>query len=412
MAWKALTMIFRVEIENFHSIRDRQILDLTVSGKVARKPERFVPIYPGADIRVPKVIATFGANGAGKSNLLRAIAFLAWFVRDSFQLQPDQPIPVVPFKDEVSLQRETRFAVSLGARTDLAGTNSWKTDYSVYEYELVVRHEAQGNRNYVAGESLRHRPHGRPRFIRVFERSDKGEVLDGENFPLTKYRSVIDKVRANASVVSTLAQFGHPPSLLLRAVTKSVFTNVLFVKNELTDEQILGALALDANLLAAVNRDIPRVDLGIKNVQIAPGPLRPDVQFFHQGLDFPVPWIFESHGTQSFIRSFPRVSTTLTEGGLALIDEFDASLHPLMLAEVVRWFYDVERNPRNARLWITCQNASLLEELEKEEIVFCAKDNLGRTRVFGLQDIEDVRRIDNYYRKYLSGTYGAIPTFG
>jgi len=61
---------------------------------------------------------------------------------------------------------------------------------------------------------------------------------------------------------------------------------------------------------------------------------------------------------------------------------------------------------------MTCNNASLLEDLVKEEILFCKKDDQGRTTVYGLRDVQAVRRSDNYYRKYLGGVYGAVPHLG
>jgi hypothetical protein len=50
--------------------------------------------------------------------------------------------------------------------------------------------------------------------------------------------------------------------------------------------------------------------------------------------------------------------------------------------------------------------------VHKEEVFFCEKDSQGRTSVYGLQDIQNVRRTDNRYRKYLSGVYGAVPRLG
>jgi hypothetical protein len=61
---------------------------------------------------------------------------------------------------------------------------------------------------------------------------------------------------------------------------------------------------------------------------------------------------------------------------------------------------------------MTCQSASLLETLDKEEVLFCEKDERGRTSVYSLKDIKSVRRGENYYKKYLGGTYGAVPHFG
>jgi AAA15 family ATPase/GTPase len=125
-----------------------------------------------------------------------------------------------------------------------------------------------------------------------------------------------------------------------------------------------------------------------------------------------VPLVLESHGTRQFLLAYPYLASVLENGGIAVIDELDLAIHPLVLPEILRWFYSAERNPHNAQLWMTCQNASLLEDLTKEEIYFCEKDACGGTSVYGLKDIQGVRRVDNFYRKYMGGTYGAIPTIG
>ena len=59
---------------------------------------------------------------------------------------------------------------------------------------------------------------------------------------------------------------------------------------------------------------------------------------------------------------------------MLLLDEMDASIHPIVLPEILRWFHDPKRNPANAQLWITCHNASLLDTLVKEEVLFTEKD--------------------------------------
>jgi len=143
--------------------------------------------------------------------------------------------------------------------------------------------------------------------------------------------------------------------------------------------------------------------------QLATGPM---AYFDHEGLQHPMPWHLESHGTRNFIKYFPLIHAALLNGGVAVIDEIDVSIHPLVLPEIVRWFHDEKRNPNKAQLWMSCHAASLLEDLLKEEIFFCEKDGHGRTSIYGLQDIQDVRRTDNRYRKYLSGVYGAVPQIG
>ena len=58
---------------------------------------------------------------------------------------------------------------------------------------------------------------------------------------------------------------------------------------------------------------------------------------------------------------------------------------------------------------MTCHNATILEALIKEEVYFTEKNDLGKTKVYGLKDIQGVRRDTNIYAKYLAGVFGGIP---
>ena len=78
-------MIHRLEIENFYSIRETQVIDLRIGAKVPDEEGRFGRFNDGSGVRVPKTVAFFGANASGKSNVLRALAFLRWFLVDSVQ---------------------------------------------------------------------------------------------------------------------------------------------------------------------------------------------------------------------------------------------------------------------------------------------------------------------------------------
>jgi predicted ATPase len=138
----------------------------------------------------------------------------------------------------------------------------------------------------------------------------------------------------------------------------------------------------------------------------------PEPQFQHLGLTKPLLFLFESEGTRQFVRIYPYIWEALQYGGIAAIDEIDAKIHPTILPEVLRWFHEVKTNPHGAQLWITGQSASLQEDMRKEEIFFTEKDEQGRTKVYGLKDIEAVRRADNFYQKYLGGVYGAVPRIG
>ncbi len=120
----------------------------------------------------------------------------------------------------------------------------------------------------------------------------------------------------------------------------------------------------------------------------------------------------ESHGTQQFLKIFPIIIMALQHGGIAVIDEIDSAIHPMILPEILRWFSDPTQNPHNAQIWTTCHAATLLSELTKEEVLFCEKSHDGATSIYSLSEIDKVRRDENFSGKYLGGEYGAIPMVG
>lgn len=405
-------VINRLEIENFGSFRDHQVLDLRVPRSVRELPERFAPIFEGAEIRVPKVVVLLGPNGSGKSTALGAVAFLAWFLRESFGV--DGPsLPCRQFNDAESAARPVKLAVELGGRIDFAAPAAEPAPEVAgtlrYELELEV---VDGLVRRCAREALRFRSRGEGKWRRVFERDGSGAVRGSDAFPLAGYAQVVDKIRDNASVVSTLALFKHAPSIALAKAANGVTGNYWFGRFEPSDPQLIEFLAREPEIVAALNREIERIDLGVDGIRVELGPSGPLLLFSHRGLQFPMPWEFESHGTRSFIRSFPHLFRALHYGGIAVVDELDAAIHPSLLPEIFRWFHDPERNPHGAQLWASCHAASLLDDAVKEEIVFCEKDAQGRSSLYSLMDVGDVRRGDNLYKKYMGGTYGAVPLVG
>ena len=403
-------MIYKVEIENFHSIRTKQVLDLRAPANAPTDTRRLAPCWQGARERAPKVVAVFGANGSGKSNLLRALSFVSWFVGASFRLQPSTPIPHEPFNDEASIERSTRLKIWLSGKEFSDTTEEDDGAECPYCYELTI---GNGEKRTVASESIFYWPTSSGRKTRLVERAADRSIKSGKAFGLAGYRRVLQNIlRENASVVSTLAQLNHPVSSEIALSLRKITSNIYIEKVEFEDESVMQDYVEHPSMIEEFNREIGRVDVGVQALEVCQDNDGPPVVFRHEGLAEPMPHINESHGTRQFLKLFPLISDSLAAGSIAIIDELDAAIHPMILPEIIGWFHDPLRNPRNAQLWMSCHNVSLLEELSKDEIVFCEKDRQGVTEVYSLNDVKAVRRDDNYYKKYLGGYYGAVPRIG
>ena len=410
-------MLYRLEFENFFCFREPQVLDLSVPQTVPHEDDgRLVPIFYGSDIRAPRIAAIFGANGSGKSTVLKALTYLRWFIMQSHG-SSGFPDIALPFNDPESHCQPTRLAFEVGEIMTL-GVQSFENTirdvssfpHGICRYEVEFGPGSAGPRT-VFYEALKQKVAGRGKWKRLFERDAQGRVAGSANFNLSGYARIIDKIPKDASLIPILASFEHQPAnMIIHWAKDQIFSNILLDKFELDDKIIVRLLAENPKIVEALNTEIQKIDTGVQHITIKQGVEGPIALFEHEGLHHDMPWFCESTGTRSFIRLFPNLYGPILYQGLAIIDELDSAIHPVILSEITNWYYNAPHN--NAQLWLTCQNPSLLDNLTKEEIVLCEKNTDGSAEIYTLSDVAAVRRNDNFYKKYLSGTYGAIPNIG
>ena len=126
--------------------------------------------------------------------------------------------------------------------------------------------------------------------------------------------------------------------------------------------------------------------------------------------------IYESYGTIRFINLFPLVIRALRTGATLVVDEFDASIHPIALMNILNLFHNDEINIHHAQLIFNTHNPIFLNAnlLRRDEIKFVERDSEDHTStLFALSDFgtageNGVRKNDDYLKSYLANQYGGI----
>jgi AAA15 family ATPase/GTPase len=119
-----------------------------------------------------------------------------------------------------------------------------------------------------------------------------------------------------------------------------------------------------------------------------------------------------SEGTKKLLSYSLPVLNALKDGIPIFIDEFDNSLHPLIIEAIIKLFNSPITNPKNAQLIISCHAVNIMTNklFRRDQIWFCEKDQYGATDLYSLVEYkEPVRKDASYNKNYLHGKYGAVP---
>ena len=122
----------------------------------------------------------------------------------------------------------------------------------------------------------------------------------------------------------------------------------------------------------------------------------------------------ESLGTQKFFALSAPIIDTLKYGKILVIDELDASLHPILTTYLIEMFHNKALNVNNAQLIFVTHDTNLLnrELFNREQIWFMEKDRYGASDLYSLVEYQEKNKNKNIEKKYFQGRYGAIPYIG
>lgn len=126
--------------------------------------------------------------------------------------------------------------------------------------------------------------------------------------------------------------------------------------------------------------------------------------------------LIESAGTLHLISIMPAVVMALRRGATFVVDEFDASLHPMIVMNILSIFHNDDVNVKKAQLIFNTHNPIYLNQklLRRDEIKFVERNKDTKESIlYSLSDFKangavSVRKTSDYMKNYFISRYGAI----
>ena len=119
----------------------------------------------------------------------------------------------------------------------------------------------------------------------------------------------------------------------------------------------------------------------------------------------------ESDGTVRLLDFVPAFKSVISSEKVFVIDEIERSIHPLLIKELVQKF-SLDKNTKGQLIFSTHESNLLDQEIfRQDEIWFAEKNKGGSTDLYSLNDFKEHKTID-IQKGYLAGRYGSIPFLG
>ncbi len=393
-------MLLEFSVGNYLSFKDKKTLNLMATS---------ISEYPGNIItdgkyKALRSVAIYGANSSGKSNLLKGMIAMFDIIQNSAKRSSTDEIEVTPFLLNTETENKpSHFEIVLLL-------NGIRYRYGFEVCRKKVHYEWLFEKKTFTGKE-------RNLFIREGNNIDLNDFPEGEKLE--------SKTRENALFLAVCDQFNGTISqkIMMKFFSVRELSGIEHQDNRIWT---IFACMLSSDANKSVRHFIDHLQLGFTRLSISnddqqlmtshnvynkTGQIVREKSFESE--------VMESSGTNKILDLAGYLTGILDGGGIAIIDELDAKLHPLLTKEIVRMFNDPEINEHNAQLIFTTHDTNLLSygHIRRDQIYFTEKNPTEETDLYSLVEYKEpngtsVRKDRSYEKDYIAGRYGAIPFIG
>nr|WP_158527317.1 ATP-binding protein [Pelagibaculum spongiae] len=345
------------------------------------------------------VLGIKGANGSGKTNILKALNCLNNFCLNSADVAADKSIQIDTFYRS---KEPTDFSIE------------FEINQLRYFYELSLQN------GLVVTENLHRKKMGGKKTL-VLTREEKKITTAIKD--LSELKQI--KLRSDASIICQAKKFEFQNNMIdienCYKFFKLMFMNVNnagyfdFARDISRTSKLYHE---GSKLFIFIKRIIKLADSSIRDIEIR---TRTDDRdeliyypvFIHKidGKDLALRFNEESSGTQTLYKKMAIYWATLEGGALLAIDEFDIHLHAMVLPSIVDLFLSPETNPKGAQFLFTAHNTEIIDYLGKYRTLLVNKED-SESYGYRLDELPAnlVRNNRPISPIYLAGKIGGIPT--
>ena len=408
-------MLIDFTVSNFRSIKEPQTLSMLAT-KAGENPDNVIKVDDS--LRVLKTAVIYGANGSGKSNVIKALNAFKSLLRHSSILMPrDRIEQYQPFKlDKSCLDKPTVIEIEF-------------SDINNIRYKYTVKF----NDHEIINESLFFYPKNKEAKLFIREKGkaiDSGDSLKGAKLSIEK------QLLPNQLFISKAANNNHEQLGRIYRTLLAVGGISILDKSDYTSPIAKTILTIidTGDIFDQVGTLLKNADTGIEKTYLKEEKIRfkdvsatndsdessPEIRTSHKMYDgekeigtTAFNLYEESEGTQKLFDLGGAILFLMSSGQTVIIDELNNSFHPLITEMLIKLFHNPKTNPKNAQLIFTTHDTSIFkpELFRRDQIWFTEKDKYGATSLYSLSEFkfDKVRSNVPFDKWYLSGRFGALP---
>ena len=408
-------MVIQFSLSNFRSIHQLQTLSFRATNLVSEDKE--VDKRNVAEVgtnKLLKSVGIYGANGSGKSNIIKGFAFFKIMVSHSLSIENLSKNEFSPFKQSKEKDENSGFFEIV-----------LLLDNKKYRYGFSLDEDANIQSEWLFGTAEKNETYFFTRKKNILTVNPLW-FQEGDDLPK-------EKLRDNVLFLSFCASYDGIISINIKSFISTKITIDHFVprrrslpfghnENRVTDNLIEnGQKKIILNWMKEVGiifSDIKLDKIEISGKNFGNFVLLSKNIYNNKGeVDGAISMNLEedeSEGTRKFYSYIGKLYYKFQDGGLFLSDEIDSNFHPSLLRKLICYFNNKTINKSNAQVLFTSHDTNLMdpEIMRRDQFYFTEKTLVDETKLYSLSDLKGIRNNADFSRQYLAGLYGALPVLG